>query len=105
MSGCSRVEQRLQNCCNQKPMGPSGVFLKKTPPFAATEMASEFWSRSKTLRCQRGDAGSTPAGRSMILIQECVFAGVAERGMHLIRNEDNAGSIPAASSRKVSEAV
>ena len=35
----------------------------------------------------------------MILIQECVLAGVAERAMHLIRNEDNAGSIPAASSR------
>ena len=45
-------------------------------------------------------AGSTPASRSMILIQRCVFAGVAERAMHLIRNEDNAGSIPAASSRK-----
>jgi hypothetical protein len=43
-------------------------------------------------------AGSTPASRSMILIHECVFAGVAERAMHLIRNEDNAGSIPAASS-------
>jgi hypothetical protein len=35
----------------------------------------------------------------MILIQEYVFAGVAERAMHLIRNEDEAGSIPAASSR------
>ena len=34
----------------------------------------------------------------MILIQDYVFAGVAERAMHLIRNEDNAGSIPAASS-------
>ena len=45
-------------------------------------------------------AGSTPASRSMILIQVCVFAGVAERAMHLIRNEDQAGSIPAASSRK-----
>ena len=44
-------------------------------------------------------AGSTPASRSMSLIDECVFAGVAERAMHLIRNEDNAGSIPAASSR------
>lgn len=44
-------------------------------------------------------AGSTPASRSMILIEECVFAGVAEREMRLIRNEDNAGSIPAASSR------
>ena len=44
-------------------------------------------------------AGSTPASRSMILIQEYVFAGVAERAMHLIRNEDEAGSIPAASSR------
>ena len=44
-------------------------------------------------------AGSTPASRS----NECdgvVFeAGVAERAMHLIRNEDQAGSIPAASSR------
>ena len=45
-------------------------------------------------------AGSTPAGRSMIVIQVCVFAGVAERAMHLARNEDHAGSIPAASSRK-----
>jgi hypothetical protein len=44
-------------------------------------------------------AGSTPASRSMILIQEHVFADVAERAMHLIRNEDKAGSIPAASSR------
>ena len=44
-------------------------------------------------------AGSTPASRSMILIQEYVFAGVAERAMHLIRNEDEAGSIPAASSK------
>ena len=42
-------------------------------------------------------AGSTPASRSVILIQG--FAGVAERAMHLIRNEDNAGSIPAASSK------
>lgn len=32
-------------------------------------------------------AGSTPASRSMILIQVYVFAGVAERAMHLIRNE------------------
>ena len=45
-------------------------------------------------------AGSTPASRSMSLMQGCVFAGVAERAMHLARNEDNAGSIPAASSRK-----
>jgi hypothetical protein len=45
-------------------------------------------------------AGSTPAGRSTILIQEFVFAGVAETAMHLIRNEGEAGSIPAASSRK-----
>ena len=44
-------------------------------------------------------AGSTPASRSMIVIEEDVFAGVAERVMHLIRNEDEAGSIPAASSR------
>jgi hypothetical protein len=28
-----------------------------------------------------------------------VFAGVAERAMHLIRNEDEAGSIPAVSSK------
>jgi 5-methylcytosine-specific restriction endonuclease McrA len=44
-------------------------------------------------------AGSTPASRSMVLIQKCVFAGVAEREMYLIRNEDDAGSIPAASSK------
>jgi hypothetical protein len=44
-------------------------------------------------------AGSTPASRSMILIDECVCAGVAERAMHLICNEENVGSIPAASSR------
>ena len=44
-------------------------------------------------------AGSTPASRSMIFDSGCVSAGVAERAMHLIRNEDNAGSIPAASSR------
>ena len=44
-------------------------------------------------------AGSTPASRSMIVILEYVFAGVAERAMHLIRNEDEAGSIPAASSK------
>jgi hypothetical protein len=44
-----------------------------------------------------GSTGSTPASRSMILIQ-VVFAGVADRAMHLIRNEDNSGSIPAASS-------
>ena len=51
-------------------------------------------------------AGSTPASRSMILIQEYVMLpGVAERAMHLIRNEDEAGSIPAASSRTVREAV
>ena len=52
-------------------------------------------------RCVAGAeiAGSTPASRSMILIQEYVFAGVAETVMHLIRNEDDAGSIPAASSR------
>ena len=35
----------------------------------------------------------------MILIQKYVLAGVAEWAMHLIRNEDEAGSIPAASSR------
>lgn len=46
-------------------------------------------------------AGSTPASRSMILIRQDVFAGVAERAMHLIRNEDNAGSISAASSKKL----
>ena len=28
-----------------------------------------------------------------------MFAGVAERAMHLTRSEDDAGSIPAASSR------
>jgi hypothetical protein len=44
-------------------------------------------------------AGSTPAGRSMILIQKYVLAGVAEWAMHLIRNEDEAGSTPAASSK------
>jgi hypothetical protein len=45
-------------------------------------------------------AGSTPASRSKDFGCDAFEAGVAERAMHLIRNEDNAGSIPAASSRK-----
>ena len=44
-------------------------------------------------------AGSTPAGRSNEMRRNVCEAGVAERAMHLIRNEDDAGSIPAASSR------
>ena len=44
-------------------------------------------------------AGSTPASRSKQMVVEVCEAGAAERAMHLIRNEDDAGSIPAASSR------
>ena len=44
-------------------------------------------------------AGSTPASRSMILIQVYVFAGVAERQCTSFVTRTNAGSIPAASSR------
>ena len=44
-------------------------------------------------------AGSTPASRSKRMRRRGIEAGVAERAMHLIRNEDEAGSIPAASSR------
>lgn len=55
MSGCSRAEQRFQNCCSQTPMKPSGVFFKKTSPLTALNMAREFWNRSKALRRQRGD--------------------------------------------------
>ena len=43
-------------------------------------------------------AGSTPASRSR-QIRDAFEAGVAERAMHLTRNEDDAGSIPAASSK------
>ena len=44
-------------------------------------------------------AGSTPASRSKEFGCDAFEAGVAEKAMHLTRNEDNAGSIPAASSR------
>ena len=55
MSGCSRAEQRFHNCCNQRAMKRSGVFLKKTSPFADAHTACRFWNRSKTLRRKRGD--------------------------------------------------
>jgi hypothetical protein len=45
-------------------------------------------------------AGSTSASRSKEFGCDAFEAGLAERAMHLIRNEDHAGSIPAASSRK-----
>jgi hypothetical protein len=48
-------------------MQPSGVFLKKTPPVTPAKIAGKFWNRSKTLRRQRGSAGSIPAGRSIAL--------------------------------------
>ena len=43
--------------------------------------------------------GSTPASRSNEMRWKVCEAGVAERAMHLIRNEDEAGSTPAASSK------
>jgi hypothetical protein len=59
-----------------------------------------LWSSGKTLRRQRGDRRFNSGQPLHDFDSGCVLAGVAERAMHLIRNEDNAGSIPAASSRK-----
>ena len=79
MSGCSRAEQRFQNCYGQKPMKLSGVFLEKTPPFTEAKTASEFWNRSKTLDGERGDRRFNSGQPVHGFDSGCAFAGVAER--------------------------
>lgn len=60
-----------------------------------------LWSSGKTLRCQRGDRRfNSGQPLQQFTDRDRALAGVAERAMHLIRKEDEAGSIPAASSRK-----
>lgn len=62
-----------------------------------------LWSSGKTLRRQRGNRrfnSGQPLHEFDERFARNLFAGLAEKAMHLIRNEDNAGSIPAASSRE-----